>query len=51
MGTTDQITIMVTYIKNKKRAKQNTKDGQQITREDKEKKKRNGRKKQNSNPK
>ena len=36
-GTTKQITIMVTHIKKRKQAKRNTRDGQQITREDKKK--------------
>ena len=42
MGTTNQITIMVTHIKKKEQTKHSTKDGRQITREDS--KKRKGRK-------
>ena len=34
MRTTNQIIIIATNIKKKKQAKHNTKDGQQITRED-----------------
>lgn len=34
MGTTNQKIIMGAHIKKKKQAKSNTKDGQQITRED-----------------
>ena len=54
MGTTIQITIMVTHTHThthkKNQAEYNTKDGQQIAREDN--KKRKGRKKtQNNNPK
>ena len=50
MGTTNKITIMATHIKKKMQDKHNTKDVQQITREDN--KKRKGRKKtQNSNQK
>ena len=37
METTNQITTMVAHIKKKKQAKLNTKDGQQITREDNKK--------------
>ena len=38
-GTANQITVMVTHIKKKKQAKPNTKNGQQITREDNKKRK------------
>ena len=40
MGTTNQITVMVTHIKEKKQAKHNTKGGYQITRADNKKRKR-----------
>ena len=50
-GTTNQKTIMDTHIKKKKQSKHNTKDGQQITKEDNKRGRKGRTKTQNNNPK